>query len=86
VKTMQPLFLSLVCLTFTSACALRQSAAELAAPDLTGLPAWAEGDCRAAFGGRPVVCGVGVVSGVGSPSLARNAAMGRGRTEIARYL
>lgn len=53
---------------------------------LAGTPDWVTGDCRKQFPGKPVVCGVGAVSGVSSPSLARNAAMGRGRTEIARFL
>jgi len=55
---------------------------------LVGAPAWVTGDCRKHFGqgAEPVICGVGAVSDVKSPTLARNAAMGRGRTEIARYL
>src|SRR5687768_13412117 len=55
---------------------------------LAGAPAWVTGDCRKHFGTppEPVICGVGTVSDIASPSLARNAAMGRGRTEIARYL
>jgi hypothetical protein len=56
------------------------------ASSVSGAPAWATGDCRKYFGEQPVICGVGSVSGVTSPTLARNAAMGRGRTEIARYL
>lgn len=55
---------------------------------LAGAPAWVTGDCRKHFGqtANEVICGVGAVSDVKSPTLARNAAMGRGRTEIARYL
>src|SRR5689334_17800746 len=55
---------------------------------LAGAPAWVTGDCRKHFGqtASEVICGVGAVSDVKSPTLARNAAMGRGRTEIARYL
>lgn len=55
-------------------------------PTLQGAPAWVTGDCRTHFGHQQVLCGVGTVSKVSSPSLARNAAMGRGRTEIARLL
>lgn len=55
-------------------------------PALAGAPAWVTSDCRQQFGQQQVICGVGAVSGVTSPSLARNAAMGRGRTEIARLL
>jgi len=53
---------------------------------LAGAPVWVTADCRDHFEGQPVICGVGAVSGVQSPSLARNTAMARGRTEIARYL
>jgi hypothetical protein len=53
---------------------------------LADAPEWVLGDCRNSFKGQAVLCGVGAVSGVSSPSLARNTAMARGRTEIARYL
>ncbi len=53
---------------------------------LADAPEWVRGDCRDTFKGQAVLCGVGAVSGVSSPSLARNTAMSRGRTEIARYL
>jgi hypothetical protein len=53
---------------------------------IEGAPSWVTGDCRKHFGSQQIICGVGSVSGVTSPALARNAAMGRGRTEIARYL
>jgi hypothetical protein len=63
-----------------------QPAVDAKAAALAGTPDWVTGDCRKQFPGQQVVCGVGAVSGVSSPSLARNAAMGRGRTEIARFL
>lgn len=53
---------------------------------LAGAPNWVKLDCRSHFENKPVLCGVGSVSGVASPSLARNTAMARGRTEISRYL
>lgn len=53
---------------------------------LEGAPIWVTQDCRDHFKDEPVICGVGSVSGVDSPSLARNTAMARGRTEISRYL
>lgn len=56
------------------------------ADPLQGAPIWVTQDCRDHFKDEPVICGVGSVSGVDSPSLARNAAMARGRTEISRYL
>jgi hypothetical protein len=74
-------------LTLVTACG---GSAEPAAANnaLAGAPSWVTGDCRKHFGqsAEPVICGVGAVSDVKSPTLARNAAMGRGRTEIARYL
>lgn len=64
-----------------------QAKPEAKTPDsIAGAPAWVTGDCRKHFANQKVICGVGSVSGVTSPALARNAAMGRGRTEIARYL
>jgi hypothetical protein len=58
-----------------------------AAADLSGGPPWVLGPCEQAFGEeRSVVCGVGSVQGVTNFSLARSAAQGRGRTEIARKL
>lgn len=56
------------------------------ADPLEGAPIWVTQDCRNHFKDEPVICGVGSVSGVDSPSLARNTAMARGRTEISRYL
>lgn len=56
------------------------------ADPMEGAPIWVTQDCRNHFKDEPVICGVGSVSGVDSPSLARNTAMARGRTEISRYL
>ncbi len=56
------------------------------ADPMEGAPVWVTQDCRDHFKDEPVICGVGSVSGVESPSLARNTAMARGRTEISRYL
>ncbi|MCP4678777.1 MAG: hypothetical protein GY854_25475 [Deltaproteobacteria bacterium] len=57
---------------------------------LEGAPAWVTKDCRQIFVGTPqagsMVCGVGSVSGMTDRSLARQAATGRGRTEIASFL
>lgn len=61
-------------------------AAEEKVDPLEGAPVWVKQDCRDHFKDEPVICGVGSVSGVDSPSLARNTAMARGRTEISRYL
>ncbi len=57
---------------------------------LEGAPDWVTKDCRLHFANteqtNTVICGVGSVSGMADRSLARQAAAGRGRTEIARFL
>ncbi len=57
---------------------------------LEGAPSWVTKDCRLHFAETPeansIICGVGSVSGMSDRSLARQAAAGRGRTEIARFL
>ena len=56
-----------------------------AVPD--GAPEWARGNCNAFFKSRGnLICGVGIVTNIKNPNLARTAAQGRGRTEIARIL
>jgi hypothetical protein len=56
--------------------------------ELNGAPKWVLMGCGAFFGEKKnVVCGVGVAAGMGdNVALARTAAQGRGRTEIARSL
>ncbi len=55
--------------------------------DLEGAPAWVKKGCGAFFGEKKkLVCGVGAIGGMTNPALARSAAEGRGRTEIARSL
>lgn len=50
-------------------------------------PAWVRKGCGASFGDKKkLVCGVGIVSGMTNPGLARSAAEARGRTAIARSL
>ncbi len=53
---------------------------------LDGAPVWVVKGCDKHFGDAAVVCGVGSVTGTRNLSLARSAAQGRGRTEIARTL
>jgi hypothetical protein len=52
----------------------------------TSAPAWVTGDCRQHFVQQQVICGVGTASGFASASRAKNAAMVRGRAEIAQLL
>jgi hypothetical protein len=50
-------------------------------------PKWIRNGCGAFFGEKKnLICGVGVVAGMTNPGLARSAAEGRGRTELARSL
>lgn len=54
---------------------------------LDGAPDWVTKGCNAYFGEKKaVICGVGSTTGTRNLSLARSAAQGRGRTEIARTL
>jgi len=82
-----PLLLFVSCLSPSLLPACGGATVELPPDDLyTGAPAWVSGDCRAHFGQKQVICGVGSVFGEASPSAARNAAIAGGRGEIARYL
>ncbi|MFH0900945.1 MAG: LPP20 family lipoprotein [Pseudomonadota bacterium] len=55
--------------------------------ELAGAPDWVRMGCAAYFGEKKdKICGVGAVSGMTNVGLARSAAQGRGRTEIARSL
>jgi hypothetical protein len=50
-------------------------------------PKWFAMGCGAFFGEKKtLVCGVGLAAGMTNPAMARSAAQGRGRTEIARSL
>ena len=54
---------------------------------LEGAPKWVSKGCGVHFDDdKGVICGVGSVSGTRNIALARSAAQGRGRTEIARTL
>jgi hypothetical protein len=55
--------------------------------DLVGAPKWVMMGCAASFDGKKTgICGVGGIAGMTNPALARTAAEGRARTEIARSL
>lgn len=55
--------------------------------ELMGAPKWVLMGCAGYFGDKKdKVCGVGAVGGMTNPGIARTAAQGRGRTEIARSI
>lgn len=55
--------------------------------ELAGAPKWVMMGCAAYFGEKKnMICGVGAVAGMTNPAMARTAAQGRGRTEIARSI
>jgi hypothetical protein len=58
--------------------------------ELVGAPTWVSMGCAAYFGDKgekkDKICGVGAVGGMTNPAMARTAAQGRGRTEIARSI
>jgi hypothetical protein len=54
--------------------------------ELVGAPKWAQGSCQSGLQNKKAVCGTGSVSGMTNVSLARSAAEGRARTELARSL
>jgi hypothetical protein len=54
--------------------------------ELVGAPKWASGACQLGLQNKKGICGTGSVSGMTNVSLARSAAEGRARTELARSL
>jgi len=54
--------------------------------ELVGAPKWAQGACQLGLPNKKGVCGTGSVAGMTNISLARSAAEGRARTELARSL
>ncbi len=55
------------------------------ADEFKGAPVWVVSNCSKYLKHDPI-CGVGSVGGTANPALARSAAEGRGRTEIARQI
>jgi hypothetical protein len=53
---------------------------------MVGAPKWAQGACQLGLQNKKAICGTGSVSGMTNVALARSAAEGRGRTELARSL
>jgi len=54
--------------------------------EMQGLPPWALGKCQETLKNKDALCASGSVQGMSSVSLARSAAEGRARTELARVL
>lgn len=68
-----------------SGCGKPSPKAALAA-EMEGLPPWALGKCEESLKNKDALCASGSVQGMSSVSLARSAAEGRARTELARML
>lgn len=82
-------FLGLVCISaFALACAGRPGPSDMPESSiLADAPDWVLQSCSAYWGDNDArICGVGSAGGTKNISLARNAAIGRARTEIARSL
>ncbi len=75
-------------IALTAACSHRPPPGADMANELDGAPEWVSRGCAAYWGDDDGarICGVGAMSGTRNPALARTAAMGRGRAEIARSL
>ncbi len=72
----------------TAACKHRPPPGAAMADELDGAPEWVSRGCAAYWGDDDGarICGVGAVAGTRNAALARTAAMGRARAEIARSL
>ena len=75
--------LSLCC---ASACGGPEKPKDALQAELVGLPKWALGDCQESLKDKQQLCGSGSVQGMSNLGLARSAAEGRARTELARTL
>lgn len=72
-----------LCAVQLAACGRPKSALEA---ELQDLPPWALGKCEESLKHKDVLCASGSVQGISSVSLARAAAEGRARAELARIL
>ena len=54
--------------------------------EMVGAPKWAQSSCQLGLQNKKAICGTGSVSGMTNVALARSAAEGRARTELARSL
>ncbi len=86
VRRILPLALTGLLLVLGAACAGPQKPAEGLKAEMAAAPKWAQGDCAVALPKKEGICGAGSVSGMTNVALARSAAEGRARTELARSL
>jgi hypothetical protein len=75
----------LICNVQLGACGTPSPKTALEA-EMDGLPPWALGKCAESLKNKDALCASGSVQGMSSVSLARSAAEGRARTELARVL
>lgn len=75
-------------MAISAACAGRTQPGDEIADEYDGSPEWVTRGCAAYWGDDDGarICGVGAMAGTRNVALARTAAMGRARTEIARSL
>jgi hypothetical protein len=76
---------SLCCTAPLGACGKPSPQSALRA-EMEGLPPWALGKCEESLKNKGALCASGSVQGMSSVGLARSAAEGRARTELARTL
>jgi hypothetical protein len=87
-RSPRAILVAIMASAFALACSGGQGPNPLEDGPLAGAPSWVLQGCSAYWGDDDGtrVCGVGSVSGTRNISLARTAAIGRARTEIARSL
>jgi hypothetical protein len=86
VRRISPLAVTGLLVVLGAACAGPQKPAEGLKAEMAAAPKWAQGDCAVALPKKEGICGAGSVSGMTNVALARSAAEGRARTELARSL
>jgi hypothetical protein len=67
-------------------CGGTQTPKETLQAEVKGLPKWAMGKCQETLKNKEALCASGSVQGMSNINLARSAAEGRARTELARSL
>ncbi|MEY4508592.1 MAG: hypothetical protein RLZZ450_714 [Pseudomonadota bacterium] len=77
---------ALGCSLLLGACGGNPTPKTALAAEMEDLPKWALGKCEETLKNKDALCASGSVQGMSSVSLARTAAEGRARTELARIL